>query len=177
MPVCQQARLALCLLLCIGLAGCARQAPDHVSTCEATSVATGAATSSRPALDRDWKTRDAILGISVDWGKDDSGGTFPLEAVDLGTLQELLARNFIDPADQQNEAPTVSEIIEFMRVYPGTIAFGYAVSPERPDYRVSIDGISITRDMVTEGAREAAVAICHDASDAVFEPDVYCWWD
>lgn len=128
-------------------------------------------------LNRDWQVRDAILGITVKWGEDDSGGIFHVERLDAMTLESLLRGKFIDPSDQQNESPTVAEFAEFMRAHPGTTAFGYAVSPHRADYRVSIEGIRIPKERVTASAYEAARSLCHDADEMTFAPDVYCWWD
>ena len=166
----------LCLALGVGLVGCSRQEPYQVGAVQIATSATGEASIPPSRLNPDWKRRDAILGISVDWEARDSG-TFPLETVDLATLEKLLDGKFIDPADQQNEAPTVSEIARFMRAHPGTVGFGYAVSPARPDYRVSIEGISIAHDKITDRTRDAAASLCHDADEAVFEPDIHCWWD
>ena len=128
-------------------------------------------------LNRDWQTRDKILGIAVRWGKDDSGGIFRVERLELGVLQQLLSNNFIDSADQQNEAPTVAQIIEFLSRHPGTYAFGYAVSPDRPDYRVSLEGIVAPKSIVTPDLRAAVDIFCQDADETGEDPDVFCWWD
>ena len=128
-------------------------------------------------LNGDWQTRDRILGIAVRWGEDDSGGIFSIDRIELSTLEQLLADNFVDPSDQQNEAPTVAQIVAFLRSHPGTYAFGYAVSPARSDYRVSLEGIAVPHATVTPELRSAVETFCQDADETGDEPYVYCWWD
>jgi hypothetical protein len=169
-------RASLLLALLTGIVGCDRRSTPDEPAVTLTPLGSGISIP-ESHLNRDWQTRDRILGISVRWGEDDLYGTFRVDRIELSTLKQLLSGNFIDPAEQQNEAPTVAEFDEFMRKHSGSYAFGYAVSPTRPDYRVSLEGIAIPGHVVTPAVREAARALCHDADETAFEAEIYCWWD
>lgn len=94
----------------------------------------------------DHKQRDLILkGFFTD--KEYIGGVKHFKDLPLELLELLVLENHLDGEDKQNEAPSINELIAFARqmkekgydFYFG----GYAVSPSREDYRVSIDTIMI----------------------------------
>ncbi|OPZ88523.1 MAG: hypothetical protein BWY74_03105 [Firmicutes bacterium ADurb.Bin419] len=95
----------------------------------------------------------------------------------LKTFENLLIQRFIDPEDCQNEAPSVKEIFGFMCKYPQVIAFGYAVSPKRKDYRVSIEGIYVPQEKVTLQLKEDFIKFCQNADELLTEDKLYAWWD
>lgn len=84
------------------------------------------------------KRRCNILGIAVPDYK--YGGIEPV-TITLDQLKALLHENLIDPNTQQNNSPTVKEFLEFLKENPSFYAIGYMVSPDRPDYRISIEGV------------------------------------
>lgn len=131
--------------------------------------------------------RDRII-----WGEDFdeneySGGIRHFTHISVDTAQLLIDRGYLDPEDQQNFSPTAREIINFIRCSTNPYDWwlsGYAVSPARDDFRVTIDSFGIK-----EGARldtEDAVAFVRFARYA----DEFCfdmegskaivaeaWWD
>lgn len=131
--------------------------------------------------------RDFIIWAE-DFDEDEySGGTRGFTHISVETAQLLIDRGYLDPEDQQNFSPTAQEIINFIRcsVNPDDWWLsGYAVSPARDDFRVTIDSFGIR-----EGARletEDAVAFVRFARFA----DEFCfdmegskaivaeaWWD
>ena len=95
----------------------------------------------------------------------------------LAALEELVARNFIDLEEQQNDAPTVREILEFMRKHPTFTAHGYAIDKSRDDYRVSIEGVMAT-DFSVEKDLFAFIELFRFADEFDVSPEqLYCWFD
>jgi hypothetical protein len=125
-------------------------------------------------LNRDWPSRDKIIGITADWKKDD---IIHFDWLTISQLDRLVEGNFIDIGDRQNSAASVGEIRDFMHKYPQTFAMGYAVNPSRGDYRVSLEGIYIPKSSATAAARTDAIALCKDADDVDVDSDIGCWWD
>ena len=71
----------------------------------------------------------------------------------------------------------MGEFYEFMKSNPKFTAHGYAVSHERRDYRVAIEGVSCNK---TYTKKELAdfVRLCRDADEFVMEDKkLYSWWD
>lgn len=99
----------------------------------------------RFAYNTDYQTRDILLfGNPVEWDED-LGDIKPFYELSLAQLQQILEQGFASPAQQQNNSPTIQAFLEFAQAQASTgfqFAFeGYAVSPFRDDYRVSIEGI------------------------------------
>lgn len=90
-------------------------------------------------LNKDDKRRCEILDISGDFR---FGGCQSFYDVTVEQLKQLVEEKFADPNDQHNYAPSIAEFIEFMENHDGFTVGGYAISPERNDYRISIDSIS-----------------------------------
>jgi hypothetical protein len=95
----------------------------------------------------DYRQRDLILkGFFTD--KDYFGGVKHFKRLPLELLELLVLEDHADPNDKQNDAPTIRDLITFARqlkdkgydFYFG----GYATSPDREDYRVSVDTIEIS---------------------------------
>lgn len=82
--------------------------------------------------------RDRILG--VDTSED---GVTRLPQITLYQLDALIAEGFTEPNDRQNRSPTASQFLNFMKRWPTAVANGYAVHPDRDDYRVTVEGLDI----------------------------------
>ena len=72
-----------------------------------------------------------------------SGGVVSFTCMPACILRELIDDSHANQAAAQNDAPTLGEILDFMERYEefNFTAHGYIVSPERPDYRVAVEGI------------------------------------
>ena len=123
---------------------------------------------------RDHEARDELVGLDVRWGVDDVGGTISIE-VDAATVEDLLEAGFLDPYMSQNLGASAWEIFQFMCDHPASFAMGYVVSPDREDYRVTIDGIFANGPVDADRLRE----LCKDAEEAEVRPGEGggCWWD
>ena len=91
-------------------------------------------------MNKNWKKRDEIIGVQE---KKYSGGIVSFEGLSLETLEKMVKNNFIDLDDAQNEAPSAGEILEFMKANPRFTCHGYAVSIERSDYAVMLEGVEL----------------------------------
>lgn len=125
------------------------------------------------------EARDKILfGEAVDWKKRGGGGTEHFENLTFENLEKLFTLGVIDPEDTQNDSPTMQEYREVMKKNPCFTAHGYAVSPEREDYRVTIEGLdgeNMTEDqlqMFIEGFRYADTF-----SVNLKKKTAHCWYD
>ena len=99
----------------------------------------------RFAYNTDYQTRDIIIfGNPVEWDED-LNDIKPFYQLSLAQLQQLIEQGFANPAAQQNNSPTIQAFLEFAQAQASKgfqFAFeGYAISPFRDDYRVSVEGI------------------------------------
>jgi hypothetical protein len=94
----------------------------------------------------DHRQRDLILkGFFTD--KDYIGGSRRFSNLPLELLELILLENHTDHNEKHNNAPSIRDLIIFAKQMneKGYYFFfnGYAISPKREDYRVSIDTINI----------------------------------
>jgi hypothetical protein len=130
-------------------------------------------------MNRDVARRDALLGIA---GQRASGGIVRYEDLDVKRLGALIDEGFADRDETQNGSPTIAEFYAFLREYPEGRVYGYAVSPERPDYRVSVEGVTVDLSEVIpsrrDGLRDAFARLSESADEVDTEGDfLRCWWD
>jgi len=128
-------------------------------------------------LNRDIETRDKLIYRKYRPNfYTQGGGIRHFTDLDAKTLQELVDMNFADPEDKQNDSPTLGEILEFLKKYPAYTAHGYSVSAERPDYRVSIEGVE--KGIPSESVQEFQdyMALFRNA-DEFSNTTMYCWFD
>lgn len=124
----------------------------------------------------DDKRRCELLGIKypADWSH---GGCIDFYRLDKKHLDMLFEENFINPYDAQNDSPYAGEFKEFIDKYPEITAHGYAISPERRDYRISIEGIEYCGS-VSDEMRNDFINLCRYADEFICENNqLYCWYD
>lgn len=126
-------------------------------------------------LNRDTIRRAEILGIAPITPY--AAGIIPFEWLALEDLETLFEGKFIDPEDRQNEAPTAGEFLEFMRKHPHVFAHGYAASPERSDYRITIEGLMAHKAYLTPQAFEEFIIFCRHADELELGDHLRSWWD
>ena len=95
--------------------------------------------------------RDVVIfGKEIDWknGKESLGGILRFSEMSLDTLKFLVEKEFACLDDTQNDAPSLGEFIEFLEECnnDNIKLHGYAVSPWRDDYRVTIEGMIFDYD-------------------------------
>ena len=101
--------------------------------------------------------------------------------LDAARVAQLVEEGFLSPASQQNLGPPAGHILELLRAWPELRAQGYAVSEQRPDYRITLDGLyADVADVDPERAdalREMLSELGHQASNVELDgDDLYVWW-
>ena len=128
-------------------------------------------------LNKDFKARDAIIfDETPDWGEA-CGGVIRFTDLTLEQLKRLIEGHFIWLNETQNDSPSTMEFLEFMERYPMVTCHGYAVSPDRDDYRVTIEGLSY-KGLVNRELSDAFLGLCKHADNlSTLQTDLYSWWD
>lgn len=106
------------------------------------------------------------------------GGVQHFDRISVNLAKELVRKGYLDPADTQNNSPTAQEMIDFCD--DGTDIWylhGYAVSAERPDCRVTIEGIGSAPEPITKDKLADFVAMFRDADELWCEGNLWCWYD
>ena len=68
-----------------------------------------------------------------------------VDGLSADTLTQLIEEGFADTAEYQNLSPSIGEFIEFLRKNPSFKAFGYVITWQRPDMRVSVTGVKANK--------------------------------
>lgn len=98
------------------------------------------------------------------------------EGLTAAGLDTLIKERFADNNECQNCCPCIKEINKFLHEHPNFTAHGYIVTPRRPDYRVSIEGVE-GKDCNAKDI-EDFIDLFGDADDLTVEGGVcYCWFD
>ena len=71
----------------------------------------------------------------------------------------------------------MQEFLDFMRKHPAAVAHGYAVSPDRDDYRITIEGLRVPRNDATWDLEQAFEEFCQSADELMTNGELYSWWD
>lgn len=129
----------------------------------------------------DSETRDRIIFATPIVWEDSMGGIQRFDDLTKEKLEQLISQGFVNPADAHNSSPTINDLFDFAQRQANKgceFTFeGYAVSPQRLDYRVSIDGLSYQGICSTD--------LIFDFQEFVGEPDeldiepnyLRAWWD
>lgn len=123
----------------------------------------------------DDKRRCEIIGIPYPVVY--SGGCCNFKGLTLDKLNLLLDEGFVDPEEQQNCAPNTMEFKGFLEAYPQATLHGYIVSPERDDYRVTIEGLEyegeVSKEMLFDFTEMFRFADDFNVGDDFLN----CWFD
>ncbi|NOU99319.1 hypothetical protein [Paenibacillus planticolens] len=125
-----------------------------------------------------YEERDKLLGISGEW---EVGSGFKsvrkFDFINIGILKQLVDDRFIDPDESHNSSPSIEKIFNFMTKYPRVLAKGYATSPLRRDYRVSLDTLFVPKSHVTMTLKQDFVEFCTRPNEFEMKGNLYAWWD
>lgn len=130
---------------------------------------------------RDSENRDRIIfGAPVDWPQE-FGGLKYFDTLTIGRLQHLIREGFVNPSARHNLSPTIEAFLEFARIQASKgcefTFLGYAISPSREDYRVSIDGIIFNGHCSFELVSEFN-EFAYEADELDIQPHyLRAWWD
>lgn len=124
-------------------------------------------------LNHDDEERINIIGLSGEY----SGGIERFDNLNAYQLQQLIDYNFMELEECHNNAPSNGDVLEFLNTFPDFVAGGYTVSPEREDYRVSIESIKLDRKP-TYAEQQAFIRLCRYADDfECSDNGCYAWFD
>lgn len=130
------------------------------------------------SLNMDYALRDDILWLDIDWEKSQVEKNFVF--IDYHALRLLLYHDFIAITDKEKTAPRVKDFYLLIEKYPYLKIGWYAVSPNRWDYRVRLDGIwieewgTIPQDGSEKWLQKRLANFCKTAD--TYKPDrLMCW--
>ncbi len=98
------------------------------------------------------------------------------------TMKKLVDENFIELNECQNYSPYTKDFMELLSPEDDVRFMAYAITPERPDYRVTIEGVDIVIpdddfdkvSLFTESFRGAdEFSLQHDGNNYY----LHAWWD
>lgn len=112
-------------------------------------------------LNKDYHRRDEIVGLK---NKKYVAGIKRFQGLSFDQLDSLVEENFISLEDKPTFAPNAQEIYDFLKDNPDFTVMGYLVSPDREDYRISLDGVELKRKPTVDEIIEF-VALFRLASD------------
>ena len=126
-------------------------------------------------LNPDMETRDKLIFGEFN-PKSYCGGIRHFENLSTDTLKTLLEKNFIEATERQNNAPSTEQILRFMERYPEYSAHGYAVSINRSDYRVTLEGVD--KGCGADSSQELQeFSALFDLADSLNTATMHCWFD
>lgn len=129
-------------------------------------------------LNDKFNIRDNIIfGKPINWGISNIGKIIKFKNLSFNKLKTLKQQNFLDPNETQNDSPTIQEIMDFMEINPKFTAHGYAISPNRDDYRISIEGVYL-QGGYTKKELKNFTKLFNDADDfQIKDTELYAWYD
>lgn len=107
------------------------------------------------------------------------GGVRHFGEITLETLERLVDAGLADKDDCQNNAPSIEEFMKFIRerTSDGWYLHGYAVSADRDDCRISIEGCGCRIEGYSAEDVEDFVYMFRYADDFVISGELFCWYD
>ena len=121
--------------------------------------------------------RDLVLFYEPYDEKKYYGGIRHFDAISYADCQELCKLDVLNPDGRQNCAPPAKEIMEFLRLHPNFRAHGYAVSPKRDDYRVSLEGVECGPGYSLNDVWDLFRILKYPDEYSVTEDGILCWFD
>lgn len=135
-------------------------------------------------FNRDWQTRDSLIfGKPLPWHQQDLffGGCKRFDSLSVDQLRQLLVLRFADPQGTTNASPSTQDFLAFAQIQAGLgfrfVFEGYAIRPERQDYRVTIDAIAYEGE-ATDDVVQAFQEFSLTADELEIAPNLLrAWWD
>ena len=110
-------------------------------------------------------------------GNTQIGGLRDFTGLPLEVLRRLIAGNFVE-LDDWNGCPGVAKaFLPFMERHPEFLAHGYAVSWERDDARVTIEGIEKTGSLTMGEVIDFANTFAGADEMQLTDDYARCWYD
>lgn len=128
----------------------------------------------------DYKRRDELIFGDACQPEEKWAGGIKRFSVSPSVLKQLIEERFVDPRDAQNDSPTAQDFSDFFdRVTTPDewMVNGYAVSYDREDYRVSIEGCVTDSRLELNDLAAFAKLFRHADEFEVTPPGARCWYD
>jgi len=131
-------------------------------------------------MNKDYIKRDMIIFGGYD-RKSYMGGCKNFHC-SYATMEKLVEENFIELDECQNYSPYTRDFMDVLKDVDNVEFTGYAISPDREDYRVTIDGVDVeiqdtdfdTVSILVESFRGAdEFSLQHDGHSYY----LHAWWD
>lgn len=104
------------------------------------------------------------------------GGIKHFDALNANDIEWLMQNGFLNANEGQNKSPSTIEFLEFLKKYPHYVAFGYAVSPDRFDYGITITGIKSAKTTNDKIEMDDFAKFGKNADEFRTAPP-RAWWD
>lgn len=133
-------------------------------------------------MNSNYKRRDEIIFGEYDDSRYKLGGCAHAD-IDYETLKTLVDEDFIDMDENQNWSPSTKDFLDMSDGFKDNVSFEiYAISPQREDYRVTIEGINVEvpeTDIDSfiyfiQNLRSADEFNIYNNNDKFY---IHAWWD
>lgn len=132
-------------------------------------------------MNHDYRRRDEIIFGGYD-PKEYCGGC-RRGIISYDVLKQLMDEHFIDKTECQNDSPTAQDFLDYTEFFRDDTTFEiYAISPERDDYRVTVEGVQVDIDDTEHDKITSCVEVFHWADEFSFDHydgkyHLRAWWD
>ena len=131
-------------------------------------------------MNKDYAQRDKIL--FGEYNPDKYLGGCRNFTCSKEVMQTLVENDYIDPNECQNYSPMTKEFMEILHDIDNVRFNGYAISPDRDDYRLTIDGVDVEIEDTDYDNISLLVESFHYADEFNFSHDgdsyfLHAWWD
>lgn len=131
-------------------------------------------------LNADANARDMILFGKPYEVDNYHGGIRYFNNLSLENLEKMVGLQMISPSEsQQSDSPTTEDFLNFAKGHGHVTFHGYAVSPDRNDYRVTIEGVEVAPDDPANSDISFVRAFFEAFrwADEFHMVPLYCWYD
>ena len=132
-------------------------------------------------MNKDYNRREQIL-FDEPYNKDHYMCGCRRFECSFSKMKQLIEEGFIDPYEAQNDSPTTEEFMEYAENFKDVYFECYAISPDRDDYRITIEGIDINIPADEHDLVAMAVQFFRYADEFSFDYyggfyTLHAWWD
>lgn len=131
-------------------------------------------------MNKDYKRRDEIIFGGYD--KEKYLGGCRNFTCSYDVMKQLVDENFIELDECQNYSPYTKDFMEILDGVPNVEFMAYAISPDRDDYRVTIEGFEVEISDTDFDTISLLVENFHYADEFSFQHNgdsyyLHAWWD
>lgn len=131
-------------------------------------------------MNKDYVKRDEIIFGGYD-PKSYIGGCKNFHC-SYKTMEKLVEENFIELDECQNSSPYTKDFMDILKDVDNVRFIAYAISPDRDDYRVTIEGVDVEIQDTNFDEVSLLVESFHYADEFTFKHEgdtyyLYAWWD